>query len=168
MRGTVVGMLGTLGYERTILGSAERVVEAAAFSQLHRLTQARVAGIRPKTALCTVCSLPPSHNVVLYDCGHLTHDRCERRWGICSVCGGGVGQADSVRMGDVNPTHTQHYKKTTIGVDGRPIPFRLAPPRKIPPRSSFPSTSTALLPMEVGEAERPQRQSAGSRHRNMR
>ncbi|CAL1398837.1 unnamed protein product [Linum trigynum] len=79
---TILGMLGTYGFERRILDTAKTLIEDDTFYTMNILKRGASHGYAPQSLVCCICSCPLSKNssnfrVRVFNCGHTTHLECE-------------------------------------------------------------------------------------------
>ncbi|KAL8138324.1 hypothetical protein V2J09_004325, partial [Rumex salicifolius] len=83
---TILGMLGTYGFERRILDTAKSLIEDDIFYTLSLLKKGASRGYAPINTLCCVCNCPfnKSSAVRVFNCGHATHMQCEQSEDVTS------------------------------------------------------------------------------------
>ncbi|KAE8703626.1 vacuolar protein sorting-associated protein 8-like protein isoform X2 [Hibiscus syriacus] len=79
---TILGMLGTYGFERRILDTAKSMIEDDTFYNLSLLKKGASHGYAPRSLLCCICNSlltknSSSFRVRVFSCGHATHLQCE-------------------------------------------------------------------------------------------
>ncbi|KAG7553417.1 Zinc finger RING-type [Arabidopsis thaliana x Arabidopsis arenosa] len=79
---TILGMLGTYGFERRILDTAKSLIEDDTFYSMNLLKKGASHGYAPRSLLCCICSCPLTKTfsalrVRVFNCGHATHLQCE-------------------------------------------------------------------------------------------
>ncbi|XP_030535346.1 vacuolar protein sorting-associated protein 8 homolog isoform X2 [Rhodamnia argentea] len=79
---TILGMLGTYGFERRILDTAKSLIEDDTFYTMSLLKKGASHGYSPRSLVCCVCNCllnknSSSSTVRVYNCGHATHIQCE-------------------------------------------------------------------------------------------
>ncbi|XVF80311.1 hypothetical protein PTKIN_Ptkin15bG0060800 [Pterospermum kingtungense] len=79
---TILGMLGTYGFERRILDTAKSLIEDDTFYTLSLLKKGASHGYAPRSLLCCICNTilskkSSSFRVRVFSCGHATHLQCE-------------------------------------------------------------------------------------------
>uniref|UniRef100_A0A7N0ZV75 RING-type domain-containing protein n=1 Tax=Kalanchoe fedtschenkoi TaxID=63787 RepID=A0A7N0ZV75_KALFE len=79
---TILGVLGTYGFERHILDTAKSLIEDDTFYTMSLLKKAASHGYAPRKAVCCICNCPLSKyasnsSVQIFHCGHVTHTQCE-------------------------------------------------------------------------------------------
>ncbi|KAL5792140.1 hypothetical protein ACOSP7_000734 [Xanthoceras sorbifolium] len=79
---TILGMLGTYGFERRILDTAKSLIEDDTFYTMSLLKKGASHGYAPRSLLCCICNCPLTKNssssrVRVFNCGHATHIQCE-------------------------------------------------------------------------------------------
>uniref|UniRef100_A0A1J3JRI7 Vacuolar protein sorting-associated protein 8-like protein n=1 Tax=Noccaea caerulescens TaxID=107243 RepID=A0A1J3JRI7_NOCCA len=79
---TILGMLGTYGFERRILDTAKSLIEDDTFYTMNLLKKGASHGYAPRSLLCCICNCPltktfSSLRVRVFNCGHATHIQCE-------------------------------------------------------------------------------------------
>ncbi|XP_010522886.1 PREDICTED: vacuolar protein sorting-associated protein 8 homolog isoform X2 [Tarenaya hassleriana] len=79
---TILGMLGTYGFERRILDTAKSLIEDDTFYTMSLLKKGATHGYAPRSFLCCICNCPLNKNssstrVRVFNCGHATHLQCE-------------------------------------------------------------------------------------------
>ncbi|XWS31976.1 hypothetical protein CRYUN_Cryun23aG0121000 [Craigia yunnanensis] len=79
---TILGMLGTYGFERRILDTAKSLIEDDTFYTMSLLKKGASHGYAPRSLLCCICNSILSKNsssfrVRICSCGHATHIQCE-------------------------------------------------------------------------------------------
>ncbi|CAN0889367.1 Vacuolar protein sorting-associated protein 8 homolog [Linum grandiflorum] len=79
---TILGMLGTYGFERRILDTAKSLIEDDSFYTMNLLKKGASHGYAPRSLMCCICSCALTKNtssfrVRVFNCGHATHLECE-------------------------------------------------------------------------------------------
>ncbi|XP_022144189.1 vacuolar protein sorting-associated protein 8 homolog [Momordica charantia] len=79
---TVLGMLGTFGFERRILDTAKALIEDDTFYTMSLLKKGASHGYAPRNLVCCICNClliksSSSYRVRVFNCGHATHLQCE-------------------------------------------------------------------------------------------
>ncbi|OMO82357.1 hypothetical protein COLO4_23048 [Corchorus olitorius] len=79
---TILGMLGTYGFERRILDTAKSLIEDDAFYTMSLLKKGASHGYAPRSLQCCICNSlftknSSSFRVRVFSCGHATHLQCE-------------------------------------------------------------------------------------------
>lgn len=78
---TILGMLGTYGFERRILDTAKSLIEDDTFYTLSLLKKGASHGYAPRSTVCCICNCPlaknSSYRIRVFSCGHATHLDCE-------------------------------------------------------------------------------------------
>ncbi|GAB4861531.1 hypothetical protein Ancab_036722 [Ancistrocladus abbreviatus] len=79
---TILGMLGTYGFERRILETAKSVIEDDTFYTMSVLKKGASHGYAPQSLLCCICNCPfnktsSGSGIRVFSCGHATHLWCE-------------------------------------------------------------------------------------------
>ncbi|KAF5733264.1 vacuolar protein sorting-associated protein 8 isoform X1 [Tripterygium wilfordii] len=79
---TILGMLGTYGFERRILDTAKSLIEDDTFYTMSLLKKGASHGYAPQSLLCCLCNClllknSSSPEVRVFNCGHTTHLHCE-------------------------------------------------------------------------------------------
>ncbi|KAG5009010.1 hypothetical protein JHK87_017525 [Glycine soja] len=79
---TILGMLGTYGFERRILDAAKSLIEDDSFYTMSLLKKGASHGYAPRSLVCCVCNCPLTKNSVssgirIFNCGHAIHLQCE-------------------------------------------------------------------------------------------
>ncbi|KAL6982167.1 hypothetical protein U1Q18_023780 [Sarracenia purpurea var. burkii] len=79
---TILGMLGTYGFERRILDTAKSLIEDDTFYTLSLLKKGASHGYSPRSLLCCLCNCllakdSSSSSIRVFNCGHATHLQCE-------------------------------------------------------------------------------------------
>ncbi|XVE77336.1 hypothetical protein DITRI_Ditri13aG0054400 [Diplodiscus trichospermus] len=79
---TILGMLGTYGFERRILDTAKSLIEDDTFYTMKLLKKGASHGYAPRSLLCCICNTlltknSSSFRVRVFSCGHATHLQCE-------------------------------------------------------------------------------------------
>uniref|UniRef100_M4F8J8 RING-type domain-containing protein n=1 Tax=Brassica campestris TaxID=3711 RepID=M4F8J8_BRACM len=79
---TILGMLGTYGFERRILDTAKSLIEEDTFYTMSLLKKGASQGYAPRSLLCCICNCPLTKTfstlrVRVFNCGHATHLQCE-------------------------------------------------------------------------------------------
>ncbi|XP_015572370.2 vacuolar protein sorting-associated protein 8 homolog [Ricinus communis] len=79
---TILGMLGTYGFERRILDTAKSLIEDDTFYTMSLLKKGASHGYAPRSLVCCICNCPltkdsPSFRIRVFSCGHATHLQCE-------------------------------------------------------------------------------------------
>ncbi|KAI4341368.1 hypothetical protein MLD38_026099 [Melastoma candidum] len=79
---TILGMLGTYGFERRILDSAKSLIEDDTYYTMSLLKKGASHGFSPRSLFCCICNClltknSSSSTVRIFSCGHATHVQCE-------------------------------------------------------------------------------------------
>ncbi|OMO64188.1 hypothetical protein CCACVL1_21961 [Corchorus capsularis] len=79
---TILGMLGTYGFERRILDTAKSLIEDDTFYTMSLLKKGASHGYAPRSLQCCICNSlftknSSSFRVRVFSCGHATHLQCE-------------------------------------------------------------------------------------------
>ncbi|KAH7859043.1 hypothetical protein Vadar_030789 [Vaccinium darrowii] len=79
---TILGMLGTYGFERRILDTAKSLIEDDTFYTMSLLKKGASHGYSPRSLLCCLCNClltknSSSSSIRIFSCGHATHLQCE-------------------------------------------------------------------------------------------
>ncbi|CAK9319230.1 unnamed protein product [Citrullus colocynthis] len=79
---TILGMLGTFGFERRILDTAKALIEDDTFYTMSLLKKGASHGYAPRSVVCCIChrlliKSSSSYRVRVFNCGHATHLQCE-------------------------------------------------------------------------------------------
>ncbi|XP_065860044.1 uncharacterized protein [Euphorbia lathyris] len=79
---TILGMLGTYGFERRILDTAKSLIEDDSFYTMSLLKKGASHGYAPRSLMCCICTClltkdSPSFQIRIFNCGHATHLQCE-------------------------------------------------------------------------------------------
>ncbi|XP_062091293.1 uncharacterized protein LOC133797417 [Humulus lupulus] len=79
---TILGMLGTYGFERRILDTAKSLIEDDTFYTMSLLKKGASHGYAPRSPVCCICNgvlakNPSSSSIRVFNCGHATHAQCE-------------------------------------------------------------------------------------------
>ncbi|PON75529.1 Guanine nucleotide-binding protein, beta subunit [Parasponia andersonii] len=79
---TILGMLGTYGFERRILDTAKSLIEDDTFYTMSLLKKGASHGYAPRSQICCICNgllakNPSSSSIRVFNCGHATHLQCE-------------------------------------------------------------------------------------------
>ncbi|KAL0547682.1 hypothetical protein IC582_012106 [Cucumis melo] len=79
---TILGMLGTFGFERRILDTAKALIEDDSFYTMNLLKKGAAHGYAPRSVVCCICNRllvksSSSYRVRVFNCGHATHLQCE-------------------------------------------------------------------------------------------
>ncbi|KAL2575460.1 hypothetical protein GLYMA_16G018400v4 [Glycine max] len=79
---TILGMLGTYGFERRILDAAKSLIEDDSFYTMSLLKKGASHGYALRSLVCCVCNCPLTKNSVssgirIFNCGHAIHLQCE-------------------------------------------------------------------------------------------
>ncbi|XP_028795790.1 vacuolar protein sorting-associated protein 8 homolog isoform X2 [Neltuma alba] len=79
---TILGMLGTYGFERRILDAAKSLIEDDTFYTMSLLKKGASHGYAPRSIVCCICNSLLTKNSVssgvrVFNCGHATHLHCE-------------------------------------------------------------------------------------------
>lgn len=79
---TIMGMLGTYGFERRILDTAKSLIEDDTFYNMSVLKKGASKGYAPQTLLCCICNCfftknSSSSGIRVFNCGHAAHLQCE-------------------------------------------------------------------------------------------
>jgi hypothetical protein len=88
----IVDMLDTCNFEKTILQTANRLVQHDMHNGIKEYQRNRSKAFRPKSNLCGVCgvrlaSSKRDNPISVYFCGHSYHSVCvEKHNNVCPVC----------------------------------------------------------------------------------
>ncbi|KAL5572209.1 hypothetical protein UlMin_021806 [Ulmus minor] len=79
---TILGMLGTYGFERRILDTAKSLIEDDTFYTMSLLKKGASHGYAPRGQVCCICNGLLTKNssrsgIRVFSCGHATHIQCE-------------------------------------------------------------------------------------------
>ncbi|XP_061336462.1 uncharacterized protein LOC133283598 isoform X2 [Gastrolobium bilobum] len=79
---TILGMLGTYGFERRILDAAKSLIEDDTFYTMSLLKKGASHGYAPRSLVCCICNSLLTKNYVssgirIFNCGHAIHLQCE-------------------------------------------------------------------------------------------
>lgn len=79
---TILGMLGTYGFERRILDAAKSLIEDDTFYTMTLLKKGASHGFAPRSSVCCICNCLLTKNSVtngirIFNCGHAIHLHCE-------------------------------------------------------------------------------------------
>ncbi|TKY64154.1 Vacuolar protein sorting-associated protein 8-like [Spatholobus suberectus] len=79
---TILGMLGTYGFERRILDAAKSLIEDDTFYTMSVLKKGASHGYAPRSLVCCICNCFLTKNSVssgvrIFNCGHAVHLQCE-------------------------------------------------------------------------------------------
>ncbi|KAI9093990.1 hypothetical protein K1719_026988 [Acacia pycnantha] len=79
---TILGMLGTYGFERRILDAAKSLIEDDTFYNMTLLKKGASHGYAPRSVACCICNSLLTKNSVssgvrVFNCGHASHLHCE-------------------------------------------------------------------------------------------
>ncbi|KAL9245443.1 hypothetical protein vseg_019100 [Gypsophila vaccaria] len=79
---TILGMLGTYGFEMRILDTAKCLIEDDTFYSMSALKKGASKGYAPRSLLCCICNCsfsksPSSSGIRMFSCGHAIHLQCE-------------------------------------------------------------------------------------------
>ncbi|RDY08694.1 Vacuolar protein sorting-associated protein 8-like protein, partial [Mucuna pruriens] len=79
---TILGMLGTYGFERRILDAAKSLIEDDSFYTMSLLKKGASHGYAPRSLMCCICNCLLTKNSVssgirIFNCGHAIHLQCE-------------------------------------------------------------------------------------------
>ncbi|EXC13672.1 Vacuolar protein sorting-associated protein 8-like protein [Morus notabilis] len=79
---TILGMLGTYGFERRILDTAKSLIEDDTFYTMSLLKKGASHGYAPRSQLCCICNGLLAKNISsssirVFSCGHATHLHCD-------------------------------------------------------------------------------------------
>ncbi|KAF3439788.1 hypothetical protein FNV43_RR18066 [Rhamnella rubrinervis] len=79
---TILGMLGTYGFERRILDTAKSLIEDDTFYTMSLLKRGASHGYAPRNQICCICNCLLAKNssnssIRVFNCGHATHLQCE-------------------------------------------------------------------------------------------
>jgi len=91
-RDTIVSMLDTYSYERSILQTATALLNADKYMQIERLAAKHASAFSTRADYCEACHLPLSDGsitlrITLFDCQHAFHDSCLRNnTHACPLC----------------------------------------------------------------------------------
>ena len=91
-RDTIVSMLDTYSYERSILQTATALLNADKYMQIERLAAKHASAFSTRADYCEACHLPLSDGsltlrITIFDCQHAFHDSCLRHHTTtCPLC----------------------------------------------------------------------------------
>ena len=91
-RDTIVSMLDTYSYERSILQTATALLNADKYMQIERLAAKHASAFSARADYCEACHLPLSDGsitlrITIFDCQHAFHDSCLRpNTTSCPLC----------------------------------------------------------------------------------
>ncbi|XAR49264.1 hypothetical protein NMG60_11032393 [Bertholletia excelsa] len=94
---TILGMLGTYGFERRILDTAKSLIEDDTFYTMSLLRKGASHGYAPRSLLCCICNCLLSKyssscsSVRVFSCGHANHLQCELQETEASQSSSSVG-----------------------------------------------------------------------------
>ncbi|XP_010251529.1 PREDICTED: vacuolar protein sorting-associated protein 8 homolog isoform X2 [Nelumbo nucifera] len=93
---TILGMLGTYGFERRILVTAKSLIEDDTFYTMSLLKKGASHGYAPQSLLCCLCNSvlskeSSSSSIRVFNCGHATHLQCEFQENEALEVGSSVG-----------------------------------------------------------------------------
>ncbi|KAL7224339.1 hypothetical protein ACSBR1_025740 [Camellia fascicularis] len=93
---TILGMLGTYGFERRILDTAKSLIEDDTFYTMSLLKKGASHGYAPRSLLCCICNCLLTKNssgssIRVFNCGHATHLQCELQENETSHTGSSAG-----------------------------------------------------------------------------
>ncbi|KAK7292879.1 hypothetical protein RJT34_15734 [Clitoria ternatea] len=79
---TILGMLGTYGFEKRILDAAKSLIEDDTFYTMSLLKKGASHGYAPRSSVCCICNCLLTKNSVssgirIFNCGHAIHLQCE-------------------------------------------------------------------------------------------
>lgn len=79
---TILGMLGTYGFEMRILDTAKSLIEDDTYYTMSVLKKGASKGYAPRSLLCCICNCSftkssSSSGIRLFNCGHATHLQCD-------------------------------------------------------------------------------------------
>lgn len=81
-KATILGMLGTYGYERTILDTAKNLIEDDTYYNISILKKGASHAYAPASSYCCKCGRALDKesfgsSICIFHCGHATHFQCE-------------------------------------------------------------------------------------------
>lgn len=81
-KATILGMLGTYGYERTILDTAKNLIEDDTYYNISMLKKGASHAYAPASSYCCKCGRALDKesfgsSICIFHCGHATHFQCE-------------------------------------------------------------------------------------------
>ncbi|GLJ14759.1 hypothetical protein SUGI_0239380 [Cryptomeria japonica] len=99
-KATILGLLGTYGYERTILDTAKNLLEDDAYYNIHMLRKGASHAYAPASSCCCICGRTLDResfgsSIYIFHCGHVAHFQCETQdsvaitkdsMGGCPIC----------------------------------------------------------------------------------
>ena len=91
-RDTIVSMLDTYSYERSILQTATALLNADKYMQIERLAAKHASAFTARADYCEACHLPLADGsitlrITVFDCQHAFHDSCLRQHTTaCPLC----------------------------------------------------------------------------------
>ena len=91
-RDTIVSMLDTYSYERSILRTATALLNADKYMQIERLAAKHASAFSTRADYCEHCHLPLSDGsitlrITIFDCQHAFHDTCLKQHSTaCPLC----------------------------------------------------------------------------------
>ncbi|KAI4328979.1 hypothetical protein L6164_021289 [Bauhinia variegata] len=116
---TILGMLGTYGFEKRILDAAKSLIESDTFYTMSLLKKGASHGYAPRSLACCICNgiltkNSSSSGIRVFNCGHASHLQCEAL------------ESESSRSGSIsgcpicmpNKKSQQSRNKSVIAEDG--------------------------------------------------
>ncbi|KAH9322057.1 hypothetical protein KI387_016696 [Taxus chinensis] len=99
-KATILGLLGTYGYERTILDTAKNLIEDDAYYNINMLRKGASHAYAPANSCCCICGRTLDResfgsSIYIFHCGHAAHFQCETQdtiaiakdsMGGCPIC----------------------------------------------------------------------------------
>ncbi|CAJ1950547.1 unnamed protein product [Sphenostylis stenocarpa] len=116
---TILGMLGTYGFERRILDAAKSLIEDDSFYTMSLLKKGASHGYAPKSLVCCICNcLLTKNNVTagirIFNCGHAIHLQCE----VSEVEASSKGSSSGCPLCMPNKKFQQSRNKSIIVTNG--------------------------------------------------
>ncbi|XP_027334306.1 vacuolar protein sorting-associated protein 8 homolog isoform X2 [Abrus precatorius] len=116
---TILGMLGTYGFERRILDAAKSLIEDDTFYTMSVLKKGASHGYAPRSLVCCVCNCLLTKNsgssgIRIFNCGHAIHLQCE----VSEIESTSKGSSSGCPVCMPNQKSQQSRNKSIIAANG--------------------------------------------------
>ncbi|QCE02488.1 Vacuolar protein sorting-associated protein 8 [Vigna unguiculata] len=116
---TILGMLGTYGFERRILDAAKSLIEDDSFYTMSLLKKGASHGYAPRSLVCCICNCLLTKNsgssgIRIFNCGHAIHLQCE----VSEIEASSRGSSSGCPLCVPNKKSQQSRNKSIIATNG--------------------------------------------------
>ncbi|KAK7389741.1 hypothetical protein VNO78_25031 [Psophocarpus tetragonolobus] len=116
---TILGMLGTYGFERRILDAAKSLIEDDSFYTMSLLKKGASHGYAPRSPVCCICNCLLTKNSVgsgirIFNCGHAIHLQCE----VSEIEASSKGSTSGCPVCMPNQKSQQSRNKSIVAANG--------------------------------------------------